>query len=150
MPRALQTRDFWAGALFAMVGALGLFLARNLAMGTAVRMGPGYVPRVLAGLVVAFGVVIMLRGLAGGAAAIERGRLRPLAVVLVAIVVFALLIDRAGLIAAAVALTLISRWAGSEHRPAEALFFAIVLALASAALFVGLLGLPYRLWPAWG
>ena len=56
-------KDFWAGMTFFGTGAGTLFIARNYPFGTTLRMGPGYFPIVLSGILIAFGLYIMLRGL---------------------------------------------------------------------------------------
>ena len=150
MGASWRGRDVWAGALFIAIGASAAFLARNLAFGTAMRMGPGYVPRGLAVAVMALGAIVLLRGLLRGGPAVEKGRWRPLLIVLGAILAFGLLIERAGLVAAGAALVVAARFADDERRPLETLAFAAALALAAAALFVYLLGLPYRVWPEFG
>ena len=43
-------QDFWSGLLFVGFGAVALVIGRDYAMGTAMRMGPGYFPMILAGL----------------------------------------------------------------------------------------------------
>lgn len=54
-------RDFWAGLMFIAFGLGFLIVARNYAMGNAVRMGPAYFPTVLGGLLAVLGAVIFLR-----------------------------------------------------------------------------------------
>ena len=45
-------KDFFAGLLLILVGAGGFLMALDYPLGTAMRMGPGYFPRVLAGIYV--------------------------------------------------------------------------------------------------
>ena len=47
MPRAVLTKDFWSGLLFMGMGAAALILGSDLRVGTAARMGPGFVPRAI-------------------------------------------------------------------------------------------------------
>ena len=60
--RIKSPTDFWAGLLF---GGFGLFVAIYAAtqykLGTAVRMGPGYFPTWIGGLVFLLGLVLILR-----------------------------------------------------------------------------------------
>lgn len=130
------------------LGGLALWLAGNLAMGQAVRMGPGYVPRILAGVVVALGAIVCGRGLIAGGVPVGSWALRPLAVILTSIVAFGFLIDRLGLVAASIALVIVARAAAGGVRPVETIALALALAAFAAATFVGLLGLPFKLWPA--
>ncbi len=43
--RALARKDVLAGLLFIVVAVLGLWISRDYPIGTALRMGTGYVPR---------------------------------------------------------------------------------------------------------
>jgi hypothetical protein len=54
-------RDFWAGLMFVAFGLGFLIVARNYAMGNAVRMGPAYFPTMLGGILAVLGAVIFLR-----------------------------------------------------------------------------------------
>jgi len=54
-------KDFWAGLMFIAFGLGFMVVARNYAMGTAVRMGPAYFPMVLGGMLAALGAAIFSR-----------------------------------------------------------------------------------------
>ena len=45
------------------IGAAAIFVARNYPFGTALRMGPGYFPVVLGGLLIVFGLAVLAIGL---------------------------------------------------------------------------------------
>jgi hypothetical protein len=53
-----RLRDLLAGAVFVALGLAFLVGALGLERGTAFRMGPGYFPLVLAGLLVLIGVTM--------------------------------------------------------------------------------------------
>ena len=55
--------DFYAGLMFIGFGVLAVVVARNYPMGSAMRMGPGYFPTYLGGLLVFMGSVITYRSL---------------------------------------------------------------------------------------
>jgi len=57
-----NNRDFFGGLMYIVVGAAGMWIARDYPFGSALRMGPGYFPSVLAGMMIAFGVAIMIMG----------------------------------------------------------------------------------------
>jgi hypothetical protein len=63
-------------------------------------------------------------------------------------VVFASLIERAGMVAAVIAAVLIACLGGHRFRPVEAIVSAAVLAVLTSLLFVRLLGLPVPIVPA--
>ena len=73
----LARKDVLAGLMFVGVALLGLWLSRNYPIGTALRMGTGYVPRLLCWILLGLGVVIVLVQGLREAAARERARLRP-------------------------------------------------------------------------
>jgi hypothetical protein len=54
-------KDFWAGLMFIAFGLGFMLVARNYAMGNAVRMGPAYFPTVLGGILAVLGGVIFFR-----------------------------------------------------------------------------------------
>src|SRR5215217_6358007 len=87
-----MAQHFWAGVLLASFGFAGLIFGSDLPIGTARRMGPGYMPYGLAWLLVLCGAVIALRGVVAAGAAVEPMRLRPFLGVLGGGVAFALVI----------------------------------------------------------
>ena len=62
-PRMPARKDVLAGALFCAVALLGLYISRNYPVGTALRMGTGYVPRLLCWVLLALGAVLFVQGL---------------------------------------------------------------------------------------
>src|SRR5262245_15531287 len=95
--------DLVGGALLIALAAVALYFLGPLPFGTAARPGASFLPTLVAALIAALGVAVLARGLFGAADRIERGRVRPLAAVLGAIAIFAVLIERAGLPAAILA-----------------------------------------------
>ncbi len=144
-PSILQNKDFWAGLFLIAIGAAAIILARNYAFGTALRMGPGWFPTVLGALMILFGLYTLVAGLRSGEKLEGSWSLRALIVLPIALVLFGLLIDRAGFIPAMLVLVFGSALAGSEFRPIEAIAFAIFMTALCAVVFVWALGLPYPL-----
>lgn len=56
----LLGKDFLSGVMFIAFGVGALWFGRNLALGTTVRMGPGYVPHMLANVMMLLGSAICL------------------------------------------------------------------------------------------
>jgi hypothetical protein len=146
MSRLLH-RDVYAGCMFALLGIAGLWLSRDYVFGTPTRMGPGFFPRSISTGLLILGVLIVARGLVSVRVTISID-LRPVPMVLGAVVVFALLIERAGLPIATVACIMVSTFASREARWRESLVLALGLAAAATALFVFGLGMPIPIWPA--
>src|SRR5262249_23923287 len=132
----LNNRDFWAGFMLVAIGLAAGWIALGYPMGTVLRMGSGYFPTVLSGLLVAFGVALMFRALRS-TERIEGGwSLRALIVLPVAFVLFGLLLDRAGFVPAMLTLVIGSALAGSEFRLIEILGLAILLTGLSIVIFI--------------
>ena len=70
-----DNKDVWAGLMLIAIGAAAMFFARNYPFGTALRMGPGYFPMLLGGLLILFGLYTLRLGPAQRRAASRaRGR----------------------------------------------------------------------------
>ena len=92
--RMLARKDVLAGLLFIGVAVFGLWLSRDYPIGTALRMGTGYVPRLLCWLLFGLsierlGLVISILLLIGVGAVAARG-LRPLETLVAALVLILL------------------------------------------------------------
>ena len=135
-------RDVLSGLVFVLIGAVGIWLGRDYALGTPFRMGPGYFPRVLCGLLVAIGLIVSIRGLISGGERPERLNYRPLIMITLGTVAFAGLITTAGIGSAVLAIVLLGAAGGPEFRIVEALILAVVLTGAAVALFIFGLGMP--------
>src|SRR5262245_8246440 len=141
--------DLITGCLFAVVGVTFVVLAQDYEFGTARRMGPGYFPTLLGGLLAALGLVLMVASLAGMRQRMERIAFGPLALVTVAIVAFGLLVRNAGLVPAIVTLVLVASCASERFRWSSAAALAATLAAFSWATFSWALGLPLPAFAPW-
>lgn len=148
--RIRHQKDFWSGVMFLAVGLAFVGLARNYELGTAQRMGPGYFPTALGALLAVLGLIVAIKGLAreerGGD--IDRFHFGPLAVVLGAVALFALLLRPAGLVAALTVLIGVSAYASHEFRLREVVPLAAFLVVLVLAVFIWGLGLVVPVWPA--
>jgi len=140
-----DNKNFLSGLFFIGVGGLGLFMAQDYPMGTALRMGPGYFPIVLSSVMVLMGIYCLIQGLLKPEKLPGNWSLRALFILPIATVVFGILMEHAGFIPALVALVFISAYAGSEFKFTEVVLMAIGLTVGSWALFIWGLGLPYPL-----
>ena len=142
-PRASQ--DLWAGVMLIATGVTAALVARGYPFGTVRRMGPGYFPTVLGCLLVLFGVYFAVRGCRHGEPLRGRWPLRALVLLPLALILFGLLMPRAGFVPALAVLVLGSASAGKEFRLAEVLLLTAFLTVLAVAVFVWGLGLPYPL-----
>jgi hypothetical protein len=147
----LARADVLSGLLFIAVAALGLWISRDYAVGTALRMGTGYVPRLLCWMLMALGAIVLVQGLRAKAPPVRPTAigLRATLAVTLAIVAFALSIERLGLVLAIVLLTGIGALATKALRPLETAIAALVLIALSWGIFIAGLGLTIPVWPDW-
>lgn len=146
MVRVKSPQDFWAGLLFIFFGALALFLGRNYAFGTVTRMGPGFLPTVLAWFLLGLGTFLAVRGVAMDGQSIAPGKWRPQIFILLAIVLFGLLIERVGLAPTVLVVGFVAAFASTEVRWKEAALLSAGAALFSILLFIKLLGQSMAPW----
>ena len=144
-PDLRNNRDLIAGLLFIVLGALAAVLARDYPFGTTMRMGPGYFPTLLGGILLVFGATILLRGIRSGETVKGEWGVRPLAWITLSIVLFGFLLDRVGMVPATVVTLFAAAAAGREFRLKEVLLLAIVMTAFSVAVFSYGLKLPYPL-----
>jgi hypothetical protein len=140
-----QRRDVWAGLMLIAIGGAAMFIARNYPFGTALRMGPGYFPMVLGGLLILFGLATLATGLRDSEKIAGSWSLRALIILPISLVLFGELMEHAGFIPAMLVLIFGSATASTEFRWFEVLLFSIGLTAIAVAVFVFALGLPYPL-----
>ena len=135
----LLSKDFLSGLMFIAFGLVALYFGQKLALGTPVRMGPGYVPRMLSLILLGLGVIICIVALVAGSEPVEKPKLKPIGLVTIGVVCFALLFERAGLLPALVVLILIASLANDEFKLIEVIGNMVVLAVLCTVVFkVGL------------
>ena len=140
-----RNKDFWSGLMFLAIGALAILIARNYTFGRLLRMGSGYFPTLLGWILVLFGIYIMAKGLRRNEKIEGNWSIRAVIVLPFIIVLFGVLLGRAGFIPALAALAFGSAAAGKEFRWGEALLLTAFLTALSVAVFILGLGLPYPL-----
>jgi hypothetical protein len=144
-----NTKDFWAGVIFVFFGIASTVLATNHQIGTAARMGPGYFPFVLGGMMTVLGLIILGKSLTPHARAerITPIHFRPVFFVLLAVVLFGLLLLSFGLVFSTVTLVMLSSLASYEFKLRDAVINSVVLLIISLALFVYFLKIQAPAWP---
>ncbi|HYY39091.1 MAG TPA: tripartite tricarboxylate transporter TctB family protein [Xanthobacteraceae bacterium] len=140
-----NNKDLWAGAMLIATGAATVIIARNYAFGTTLRMGPGYFPTVLGGILILFGLYLVVSGLRSTDEIQGSWPLRAMIVLPLALVLFGVLMTHAGFLPALLVLIFGSALAGPQFKLVEVLLLAAALSVVSVALFVWGLGLPYPL-----
>jgi hypothetical protein len=133
----LNTFDIVAGGLMVALGAFVLWEAINYNLGTARSMGPGYFPTALGMILVAIGAgIVLVDGRrTDGERTFPQLLPRPLIAISLAIIVFALTIQRFGLVPAVMLAVLISSGAERGRHWPSTVMLAAVLAAGSALIF---------------
>ncbi len=142
---SIKSKDFWAGLMLITIGAAAMIVSRDYRFGSALRMGPGFFPTILGGIVIVFGIAVMAVGLRGGEKIREKVSLRALILLPLSLILFGELMKYAGFIPALVVLVFVSAAAGREFKLTEVVLLTLVLTVAAVALFIWVLGLPYPL-----
>ena len=148
MVRVKSPQDLGAGLVFLTIGIAGLYFGNDLAFGSSARMGPGYFPILLSGLIIVVGLVVGFQGLTVEGPPIEKVQLRPIAFIIAAILIFGLLIESIGLAFTAILLTIFAAYARPEVKLSETILLGVSLALFTVVVFVYVLGQALPAW--WG
>ena len=139
--------DLLTAALFVGLGGLGLFMSRDLEMGSLSQMGPGFLPRVVGCLLIVVGLAVGLPAFKAPAEGIEPMRLRPVGIITIAVVGFAYAATHLGFVLASIWLIVAGALAEPGLRWREIVPLALGLTLFGALVFVYGLGVQVPLWP---
>ena len=145
------SKDLLAGLLFVFLGGTALLISSGYRIGTVLKMGPGYFPVLISSVVLVLGLIIAGRAaFTGTTEPLERiiPNFRPILSVLAAVVAFALLLPKLGLVLSIVALIVISRMARPEGGWGEFVLMVCVLTAIGVGVFAYGLKLPLELWPS--
>jgi Tripartite tricarboxylate transporter TctB family len=146
--RIRAPKDFWSGVMFCGFAVVGILAARGYSLGSAGKMGPGYFPLLLGGVLAALGVILIARSIAIAGEPLARFHVLPLVVVAAAVCLFGVMVEPLGLVASLAVLTMLSAAAGRPFRPLEAAALTVALIAFSIGVFVYALGLPFNIWPS--
>lgn len=150
IPSSIDRTEAAAGAIFLLFGLFFGVQSLGLELGTAFRMGPGYFPLVLAGVLSLFGILII-------ASAFKSAEEQPfgtlawrgLIFILPAPVFFGLTVRGLGFVPAIFVTTLIAALASLKMKLPVALLLSAGVTLFSTLVFSFALGLPFRRFGPW-
>lgn len=143
-------RDFWSGLMFVVVGVVFAWGSTEYSFGSSARPGPGYFPFGLGVLLAILGGFVLFKALtieSEGGDPIGSIAWKPLIIIVAAIVVFGLLLPRAGMAISLPILIVMSALAGDEFHWKDALLSCVVLTVGSWVIFVWGLKLVIPVWP---
>lgn len=148
--RSFDPTDALAGAVFLAFGLwFGTVSLLRLEIGTAFRMGPGYAPLVLSGVLALLGLLILASSLRAAPEGTGRVAWRGLALLLPAPILFGLAVRPLGFVPAVFLAVLLASFASPRMRPWQALALAAAVTVFATAVFSYGLGLPYRRLGPW-
>ncbi len=144
-------KDFLTGVMFILFGTAAMVFSTEYEIGRAAKMGPGYFPFALGGVLAVIGLFVLARSLLWTSGTHEWPVLHlwPVTLVLSSVVLFGVLLRPLGLVGATLVLVLICSRASREFRLKEALLNAAVLIVIVLVVFVYFLEFPVPVWPVW-
>lgn len=142
-------RDFWSGVLFVITGVLFMILSRQYQFGTAAKMGPGYFPTVLGGIMTVLGLMLALPAMSAKSPEIKVDRIdfKVIGVILLAVGVYAATLPTLGFIVSLFLLIFISSMASHEFTLKTTAISSVVLLIFSWLVFVKGLELQFPFLP---
>jgi hypothetical protein len=146
--RINNAKDFWSGALFLAIAGIAAAAAIHYPAGTLSRMGPGFFPLALSGILAIIGAVFLARSLAVTEPA--PAGFRPLAIICVlgGAALFAALVDQLGLALTSALVIVVTYLGGWQFSWSRMLALAAGMAAFVVILFVLLLHMQFRIGPA--
>jgi putative tricarboxylic transport membrane protein len=145
--RIKSGQDMLTGLLFVVVGVAGLLIGADYPMGSAQRPGTGVLPYILSWCLVGTGALLWLKAMLVEGPGLTGLAWRPVIMITLATIAFALLVDRYGLVAAMVASMTLAALGTPETRWGEYTLFALLMLVIGVAMFIWGLGMPIQVLP---
>ncbi|QND12753.1 tripartite tricarboxylate transporter TctB family protein [Rhizobium leguminosarum bv. trifolii] len=146
---SFDTTNAICGALFVATGAFFAIQSLGLDLGTAVRMGPGYFPLVLAAVLVLLGAIILIQALRVEGEPIDAFAWRGMLFILPAPVFFGLTVRGLGFAPSLFLTAFIACFASQKMNVFLAIVLSLLLTIFSVGVFSYGLGLPFERFGPW-
>lgn len=137
------------GVLFVAIGLFFLIQSLGLEIGTAFRMGPGYFPMVLSGVLILLGAVILVQAARVEGEPIGLMAWRGMLLILPAPIIFGLTVRGLGFVPAVFITAFVASFASARMTVVMALVLSVLLTIFSVAVFSYGLGLPFQRFGPW-
>lgn len=147
--RPRDDTDLIAGIGLMVVAAFFGWQTLDLEIGTSLRMGPGYFPMILSGLLFLLGLLVTIKSFGREGEPMGPVAWRGILFILPAPIFFGLTVRGLGFVPALFVTTLIASQASIKMRPFYALVLAIAVTVISTLIFSYGLGLPFRRFGPW-
>jgi putative tricarboxylic transport membrane protein len=141
------SKDFATGLLFLAIGLGAYYIGSDYNMGTAQRPGTGVLPRILAWCLMGSGLWLTVQSLLQEGPKLDAWAWRPLIMVTVATIAFALLIDSAGLVVAMIVSMTLAALGTHETQWKEFTVFSVIMLAIGIGIFIVGLGMPIKVMP---
>ena len=115
----VNRKDLLCGLIFIVIGLLFAVGTKELPLGTAFRMGPGYFPLVLCGLLILIGLIIAVRAFGQEGTPLGGVPWRALLLILPATVIFGYTVRGLGLVPAIFLVAFSSAFASRQTTPSS-------------------------------
>jgi hypothetical protein len=150
MERRTSRPDILAGGIFAAIGGAFVVGSLGYSLGTPLRMGPGYFPLLVGGVMTALGLAIVVKGLVAGEL-ITFGAVpwRAIAAIVAAVLFFGFTVRRLGFVPTSAVTALLTTLASSRVKPLWAVAVAAGLTVGATLIFVVGLQLRIPLFGPW-
>jgi len=143
-------KDLISGLVFIAIGLIFAVLGSDLTVGTATRMGPGYFPLLLCGLLVLLGLIIAVRSLGQPVGEALGGvPWRAILLILPAIVFFGFAVREVGMVPGVFIVSLAAAFSSRKMTVPLAIGLTIALTVFCSAVFVYGLGVTVPLFGPW-
>ena len=140
-------QDFYGGVALVALALFAFWAAGDLPGMRGFSFGPGTAPRLFAGVLLVFGIIITVMGLLTEGKPLEHYAIRGPFWITVSIVIFAVTVRSFGLVFATFVAFVVSGAGSRETRWVETIIAGVFMTAFSVGLFVYLLNLPFQLWP---
>lgn len=143
--------DIASGLIFIGIGIAFGYAASGYQIGTALRMGPGYFPLVLAGLMCILGIAIVVKGMARDAQPSQFGIMpwRGMVLLLSAIAFFGFTIRGLGMVPSLFITLMLASLASRRNTLLSAFILSVAITTACVTIFIYGLGVPITLFGPW-
>jgi hypothetical protein len=145
----INKTDALAGILCIVLGAIFGIQALGMEIGTSLRMGPGYFPLALAGLLILLGGLIVASSFKTVAEEMSAHAWRGMLFILPAPIFFGLTVRGLGFVPSIFATTLIASMASLKMKLLPALLLSAGVTVFCTLVFSYALGLPFRRFGPW-